>query len=135
MTRHPQARDDSGASLILALIVITVIATVVATLLSMADTSVRATVNLRDQAAASYTADGAIQAAVNNIRNSTYNAGTGQHCFGGSDTLALPANFSGTASAAVSCTADPSKVLIQCPSLSHCNRPGSAILTLGTSAG
>jgi hypothetical protein len=35
----------------------------------------------------------------------------------------------------VTCTADPAKVLIQCPSLSQCNRPGTAILTLGRVAG
>src|SRR5205814_6555809 len=38
-------------------------------------------------------------------------------------------------SAAVSCVVDPAKVLIQCPSLSQCNRPGNAILSLGKVAG
>ncbi|MEU4526445.1 hypothetical protein AB0F52_47945 [Amycolatopsis sp. NPDC024027] len=99
--------------------------------LSFADTSVRTTVNLRDQAASAYTADGALQAGINAIRTSTFTGAAGEHCFGGSDTLTLP-NFGGTGSAAVSCTADPAKVRIQCPSLSLCNRPGSAILTLGT---
>src|SRR5436305_475750 len=123
-------RNDDGAALVLVLVVVTVVALVLGALLSFADTSVRTTVNLRDQAASAYEADGALQAAVNNIRNSNFSGQTGQHCFGGSDTLSLP-NFNGSDSAAVSCAADPAKVLIQCPSLSHCNRPGNAVLTLG----
>ncbi|HEY3465888.1 MAG TPA: hypothetical protein VGL47_12205 [Amycolatopsis sp.] len=123
--------DDSGAALPLVLVLVTVIAVVLGAVLSFADTSVRTTVNLRDQAASAYTADGALQAAINQIRNSGFTGAPGQHCFGGSDTLTLPA-FGGADSAAVSCTADPAKVLIQCQSLSVCNRPGNAILTLGT---
>jgi Tfp pilus assembly protein PilX len=118
---------------VLVLVLVTVVALVLGALLSFTDTSVRATVNLRDQGASAYEADGALQAAVNNIRNSNFSGASGQHCFGSTDTLSLP-NFNGADSAAVSCTADPSKVLIQCPSLSQCNRPGSAILTLGTSS-
>ncbi|WP_254896657.1 hypothetical protein [Amycolatopsis sp. Hca4] len=123
--------DDAGAALPLVLILVTVVAVVLGALLSFADTGVRTTVNLRDQAAAAYTADGALQAGINAIRTSTFTGAAGEHCFGGSDTLTLP-NFGGGGSAAVSCTADPAKVRIQCPSLSVCNRPGNAILTLGT---
>ncbi|HEY3261175.1 MAG TPA: hypothetical protein VGJ95_13060 [Pseudonocardiaceae bacterium] len=126
--------DDRGASLVLVLVVVTVLSIGLAALLTLADTSLRTTVVMRDQAADVYNADGAMQAAINNIRNSGYNNASGQHCFGGSDTLTLP-NFYGADSAAVSCTADPAKVLIQCPSLTQCNRPGSAILTLGRIAG
>ncbi|MEQ0560149.1 hypothetical protein ABJI51_13760 [Amycolatopsis sp. NEAU-NG30] len=123
--------DDAGAALPLVLVLVTVIAVILGALLSLADTSVRTTVNLRDQAASAYTADGALQAAINTIRNSRFTGAPGEHCFGASDTLTLP-DFGGAGSAAVSCTADPAKVLIQCPSLSVCNRPGNAILTLGT---
>ncbi len=123
--------DDAGAALPMVLLLVTVVAVVLGALLSFADTSVRTTVNLRDQAASAYTADGALQARINAIRTSTFTGAAGEHCFGGSDTLSLP-NFGGTGSAAVSCTADPAKVRIQCQSLSLCNRPGSAILTLGT---
>ena len=126
MKRH----DDSGAALPLVLVLVTVVAVVLGAVLSFAETSVRTTVNLRDQASSAYTADGALQAAINEIRNSGFTGAPGQHCFGTSDTLTLP-SFTGTDSAAVSCTADPAKVLIQCPSLSTCNRPGNAILTLG----
>lgn len=123
--------DDAGAALPMVLVLVTVIAVVLGALLSFADTSVRTTVNLRDQAASAYTADGALQAGINAIRTSTFTGAAGEHCFGASDTLSLP-GFSGAGSAAVSCTADPAKVQIQCPSLSTCNRPGNAILTLGT---
>ncbi len=127
-------RDESGASLVMVLVLVTVIALGVTAVLSLADTSVRTTVELRDQAAAIYDADGAMQTAVNSIRNSDYHNGTGQNCFGGSNTLTLN-NFSSSDSAAVTCSPDPTRVLIQCPSLSQCNRPGNAILTLGKVSG
>jgi hypothetical protein len=78
-----------------------------------------------------YNADGAVQAGINNIRKSTYNASPGEHCFGPTSADVLKVPF-GADSAAVSCAADPERVLVQCPSLSQCNRPGSAILTLGS---
>lgn len=133
-TRFARARQEDGAALVLVLILVTVIALGLAALLARSDTSIRETVGLRDQAAATYNADGAMQAAINNIRNSTYNHAAGQTCFNGSDTLQLN-GFYGADSAAVTCEADPKKVLIQCPSLSQCNRPGNAILTLGKISG
>jgi Tfp pilus assembly protein PilX len=133
-SRFARSRGDDGAALVIVLIVITVIALGLSALLSFSDTSIRTTVGLRDQAAATYDGDGAMQAAVNNLRNSTYNNATGQDCLGPNNTLELK-NFYGADSAAVTCAADPAKVLIQCPSLSKCNRPGNAILTLGQIAG
>jgi hypothetical protein len=130
---HARARGDEGAALVLVLIVITVIALSLSALLTLSDTSVRTTVGLRSQVAATYNADGSMQAAINNLRNSSYNDNVGEHCFGASDTLPL-SNFDGANSAAVTCKADPKKVLIQCPSLQNCNRPGNAILTLGTTS-
>ena len=61
-------RDDGGAALVLALIIVTVIAISLGALLSLTDTNVRTTVNLRGQATTAYAADGALQAAINNIR-------------------------------------------------------------------
>jgi Tfp pilus assembly protein PilX len=134
MIRRINRDDDSGAALILVLVVITVVALGLAGLLSFSDTSIRTTVQLRQQAADSYNADGAIQAAINNLRQSTYSNPTAP-CFGATDTLVLP-NFNGADSAAVKCSGDAnSGVLIQCPRLSNCNRPGSAVLTLGNIAG
>lgn len=129
-----RARSEEGAALVLVMILVTVIGLGLAAVLTRSDTSIRVTVGLRDQAAATYNADGALQAAINNLRNSTYNDAPGQKCFGASNTLQLN-GFYGADSAAVTCSADPKKVLIQCPSLSKCNRPGNAILTLGQVSG
>ena len=87
MFRRSHRRDDTGASLILVLIVVTVISVSMAALLSLTDTSIRTTVNLRGQAANVYDADGAVQAAITNIGNSAYNAAPGSHCFGGDQTM------------------------------------------------
>jgi len=134
MTRRLDRTDDRGAALVLVLVVVTVLAIGLSALLSFSDTSLRGTVSLREQAAGAYNADGALQAAINNLRNSVYNNAAGQRCFGASDTLQLP-NFYGSDAAAVTCAPDPARVLIQCTSLSQCNRPGSAILTVGRIAG
>ncbi|MGH3862072.1 hypothetical protein [Actinokineospora sp.] len=131
MTRR---HDDSGAALILVLVLVSVISLGLLALLTFSGTSIRTTVALRGQAAEASTSDGAMAAAINTIRNSTYNNSSGQQCFGGSDTLTFD-GIAGAGAATVACGADPSKVLIQCPSLSMCNRPGSAILTLGRTAG
>ena len=149
-SRFARAHREDGAALVLVMILVTIIALGLAALLTRSDTSIRETVGLRDQAAATYNADGALQAAINDLRNSTYNDAAGQTCFSGLNardsgkTLELK-NFYPPAvqttpptpadSAAVTCSADPRKVLIQCPSLSECNRPGNAILTLGKVSG
>ena len=134
MTRRVDIRDDRGATLIMVLVLVTVMAVGLTALLSLTDTNVRATVELREQAASIYDADGAMQTAINAIREGDYHAAPGQKCFGGSDTMTVQAP-SGAGSAAVTCTADPAKVLVHCPSLATCNRPGSAVLTLGRTAG
>ena len=72
MRRRSFKRDDSGAALVLVLVLITVFAIGLSALLTFSDTSVRTTIQLRQQAAVSYNADGAIQAAINNLRQSTY---------------------------------------------------------------
>jgi hypothetical protein len=139
-SRFARAHREDGAALVLVLILVTVIALGLGALLTRSDTSIRATVGLRDQAAATYNADGAMQAAINNLRNSTYNHTAGQTCFSGTNaqdsgaTLGLD-NFYSDDSAAVTCSADPKRVRIQCPSLHDCNRPGNAILTLGNIPG
>jgi hypothetical protein len=127
-------RDDSGASLILVLVVITVIALSLSALLSFADTNLRATMALRDQAATTSAADAAMKSAINALRNGTFSGASGEQCFGASGTLSLPL-ISGQDSAAVRCTGEPAKVLIHCPSVSQCNRPGAALLTLGQAPG
>ncbi|HEY0616025.1 MAG TPA: hypothetical protein VGD15_00500 [Kribbella sp.] len=123
-------RDERGSSLLLVLVVVTVIAVALSALLTRADAAQRVSKNLRDQTVASYTADGAMQAAINNLRNSNYNGESGQRCFGLSDTLSMIA-FNGLDSAAVRCRPDPKQVVVQCQTSTGCNRPDNAILTLG----
>ncbi|MFD7156089.1 hypothetical protein ACFV9C_15890 [Kribbella sp. NPDC059898] len=128
-------QDDGGAALVLVLVVITVLALGLSALLSLSDTSIRTTVGLRSQASATYGSDGATQAAVNAIRNSTFDGSAGTHCFGQPDDTLHLDHFYGADSAAVKCLPDPARVPIHCTSLSVCNRPSNAILTLGTAAG
>jgi hypothetical protein len=131
------------------LIIITVIAVVSGVVLAQADTSVRATVALRDQSGSAYNGDGAAQVAINTLRKSTFNNDTSSatfpKCFGSSatsDTLTL-SNFypasngqsgSGAGSAAVACTPEAGTGAQGAPvPISSANKPGQAILTLGTS--
>ena len=77
-SRFARAHREDGAALVLVMILVTIIALGLAALLTRSDTSIRETVGLRDQAAATYHADGALQAAINDLRNSTYNDAGGQ---------------------------------------------------------
>lgn len=137
MTSKIKHTDDSGAALVLALVFVTVVAVVVATVLSFADTSIRTTLHLRDQAANVAGADGAAQIAINELRQGTFD-GTAGKCFGAAQpNLSLP-NFyqasSGSAySAFVTCDLDAAKSAASPVAISAANKPGNAILTLGTS--
>ena len=128
--------DDGGAALVIALVFITVVAIAVTVTLSFADTSIRTTFALRDQAAYSANADGAAQIAVNALREGTYN-GTSGTCFGGGNVLTLSNVYQpagGPAdSAYVACTLDNDHTATD-PSvaINASNRPGSAILTMST---
>lgn len=151
-------RGDDGAVLILAILVITVVALVTGAVLTRGDGSLRAAVALRDVARSAYAADGAGQVAINALRTG-YNVGdaeptpwyytnaTGTGCFGYDangtvkDTLTLnnliPTNSGETQapmSAAVVCT--PEEATGDQGSavpINNANKPGNAILTLGTS--
>ncbi|MEU0093493.1 hypothetical protein [Kribbella sp. NPDC006257] len=129
-------RDERGSSLLLVLVVISVVGVALSALLTRADSAQKVSNALRDQAATTYTADGAMQAAINNLRNSTYSGESGQHCFGLTDSLSLPTFTPARnllelpTSAAVTCTPDPKQVVVQCDG-STCNRPDNAILTVG----
>ena len=145
--RRLEPADDTGAALVLALILITVVAVAVGAMLSFSDTSVRVTVAVRSQAATVYGSDGAAQAAITALRRSPFNNNTSSptypKCFGAgatSDTLALNNFYPGTtggaaSSAVVKCTPDPNTGaaggLVQ---INNQNKPGNAILTLGTNA-
>lgn len=137
MRSRISAKDDSGAALVLALILVTVVGIVTAVVLSFADSSLRTTVNLRAQAATAANADGAAQIAINKLRTGTYN-GSANKCFGSAptdDTVSLaPTVFGSTDSYAVTCAPDTANSAAD-PNvaITSANRPGSAILTLGTS--
>jgi hypothetical protein len=131
--RH-RLRGDDGASLVVALIFITVVALGLAVTLSFADTSLRTTIALRDQAAGASAADGAAQVAINTLRKGTY-IGAG-NCFGTRTSLPL-SNFyqppTGAAdSAFVTCEPDNTRTGVDNNVLINGNnKPPYAILTLG----
>lgn len=154
-------RDDQGALLVFAILIITVIALITGFVLTRGDGSLRATVALRDAARSAYAADAAAQVAINDLRTG-YNVGSGEPspwyytnaigtgCFGydGSGGATTPkgtltlnnlirkqsGQTQGAMSAAVVCEPEDatgeqgSAVLIN-----GSNKPGNAILTLGTS--
>lgn len=68
IARMRRMRDDSGAMLVIALIVITTVALVTGALLTHGWTNFRATVGLRGVAGTSYAADAAAKVAINNLR-------------------------------------------------------------------
>ncbi len=128
-------RDDSGASLVLALAIVTVFSVIIAAVLTFADTSVRTTMALRDQAAESMGAGGAAEIAINTLRQGTYDASSGQ-CFGALDRLTLQ-NFyqprSGPAdSAVVTCAPDAIHSGLAGSGADPATVPGQAVLTLAT---
>ncbi|GAA1976626.1 hypothetical protein GCM10009798_42280 [Nocardioides panacihumi] len=156
MTARGIRRDD-GAILVLAMIVVTTVTLVVGAVLTHGNGSLRATVALRQVAGTTYAADGAAQVAINDLRtgfntgdaepaNWVFTNATGTGCFGynadGStvDGIALPAFYppakasgQGPTSAYVSCAAedDTGEQGTAVP-INSANKPGNAILTLGT---
>lgn len=158
LRRSPRA--DEGAILIIAIIVVTVVSVVTGVVLTRGDGSLRATVALRDVARSSYAADAAAQTAINGLRTG-HNVGNGEPtpwyytnklgtgCFGydGSaglttpkDTLTLdnliPKQSGETQtamSAAVVCEPeDATGEQGSAVPINSSNKPGNAILTLGT---
>ena len=121
---------DAGASLIIALAFMTFLGLVVGALLTHGGTSLRGTKATMTRAGQVYDVDGALQTAVNQIRNSDYNNDVGQTC----GTLSFPR----PAGTAVSVTCAPragTGAASEGVPISSANRPGQAILTLGTNSG
>ncbi|WP_182380185.1 hypothetical protein [Nocardioides sp. WS12] len=145
----------------MAIIIVTVVAVVTGLVLTRGDGSLRATIALRDAARSSYAADGAAQVAINALRTG-YNTGTGEPtpwyytnavgtgCFGynGSGGSTTPLNTlavnnvipketgdtQSAMSAAVECEAeDATGEQGSAVPINSSNKPGNAILTLGTS--
>jgi hypothetical protein len=127
--------DDRGATLLIVLIIITVVALGAGVLLSAADTNVRTTVALRDQAASAYAVDGAGQVAVNQLRNDTF--GSANCASHEPETLSNFFPASGTAPSAsvtVDCNPDLSSGAGGDPTQSNTS-PGSALLALDRNQG
>lgn len=154
-------RSDEGAILIIAIIIVTVVAVVTGVVLTRGDGSLRATVALRDVARSSYAADAAAQTAINGLRTG-HNVGSGEPtpwyytnaigtgCFGydGSGGLTTPKDTltlnnlipkqsdetQSAMSAAVVCEPeDATGEQGSAVPINNSNKPGNAILTLGTS--
>jgi hypothetical protein len=150
-------RDDDGAILVIAMVVITTVALVVGAVLTRGDGSLRATVALRQVAGTTYAADGAAQIAINDLRTGfnlgnaeppgwVYSNMLGTGCFGYNsdgttvDGIELPSFYP----AAASSGAGPTSAYVTCAPeddtgaqgsavpITNANRPGNAILTLGT---
>ena len=127
--------DDSGATLLMALIFITVVALVMGTILTFVDTSLRTTVAVRDAAARAAAADAAAQVAINALRKGTYQGVTGQSCFGSSNSMPLnnfyvPASGGGY-SASVACTLDDANSTVGTGvPITTGNKPVNSILSL-----
>ena len=66
------AADDSGAALVLVLIIVTVLSVGLVAVLALSDTSIRTTVALRAQAGDTYAADAAAQIAIDQIRRDAF---------------------------------------------------------------
>ena len=162
MSARRRLHNDDGAILVIAMLVVTTVALVVGAVLTQGGGSIRATVALRQVAGSTYAADGAAQVATNDLRTGywagdaatkpagwAYTNAIGTGCFGykadGStiDGVTLP-NFypasqssgQGPTSAYVSCTPenDTGSQGSAVP-ISNANKPGNAILTLGTGGG
>jgi hypothetical protein len=136
--RRFRMSDDSGVSLIFALIFITVIAVITGAVLTLIDANLRTTVAMRSQATEAAEADGAVQIAINTLRNGTY-LGADANCFGvgptASANLDVKAPFYSTvpaAAAVVTCELDTTNTNLA--PINSANRPAVSLLSLGTLA-
>ena len=123
-------RDDSGTALILALMFVTGIGLVVGSLLTYSAANIHAATVLAERAQTDYDVDGALQAAINNVRQSSYNNASGQTCLS-SGSLDVPDASGGTVRVVCSAGAGTGAAAGLVP-ITSANKPGSAILTLGT---
>ncbi len=109
--------------------------------LGLSGASVDATVATTTQARSTAAVDAAAQVAINTVQNSTYNndvaSATYPKCFGNtgtSDSMVVPYPGGGGGSTFVTCAPDPgSGAAGGLVPITNQNKPGNAILTLGTS--
>ncbi len=123
-------RSDAGASLLMALALTTFLGLVFGALLSYGSVSIRAAKAADTLEGRSYGTDGALEIAVNQVRNSTFNNDPGSSC----PDRSVPA-ADGPAMR-VTCTARPGTGGgSETVPISPANRPGQAVLTLGANTG
>ena len=125
--------DEGGAALILALLFITGVGLITGALMSFSGASIHSATELRNRSQVDLDVDGALQVAVNTVRQSSYNNADGETCLGSGslDVIGSQSPMVRVLCAAGAGTgADAGLVPI-----SNSNRPGSAILTLGTDPG
>jgi len=128
---HGRLADDSGVSLIFAMIFITVIALITGVVLTLIDTNLRTTIVMRDQATEAAEADGAAQIAINQLRTGDFD-GAG-NCFSGGPNLPLyPGFYSGAAGSADSARVECVLDTLHSDPLNSANSPADAIVTTGT---
>lgn len=126
----PRATSDSGAALVLVLIIVTVLSLGLLAVISLSTTSIRTTVALRSQAGDSYAADAAAKIAIDQIRRDVF--GCDIASTKSLDNFYPPTGTAPGASAAVRCTPDPENGAGAGGGPN--SSPGSAILTLGTNS-
>ena len=141
MRRHPSR--DEGSALVIAVAIVAVIGIVLGAVLTFASTTQRTTIALRNEATTSYEVDGAVQQAINTMQRGAFVNDEGAPCFDGSDTssggpsdtMVIP-DADGTGSIAVECEG-VSGSGVQSPDvpITPVNKPGNAVLTLGSTEG
>jgi hypothetical protein len=129
--RRPSRGDDTGASLVLALAFLTCVGLVVGALLGYSSAAIRSSAPTLQHAQTANDVAGGLQAAINTVRTSTFDNATGEDCLNAGHTLSYPGGR-----VAVTCTPkSDSGVAGGLVQIGGGNKPGWALLTLGTNAG
>ena len=127
--RGDAPESDAGASLVLVLVLLVFTGLVVASVMRLNNTSLDAALVAQGQVQTIRDGDGALAAAVNKVRNSTYNNDTGQSCD--------PLNLSGpnsTQALAVTCQGAPGTGALGQVAFGAGNRPPAGLMTLGNTS-
>lgn len=129
--------DDAGASLLITVAFVAFVGLVAGAMLGYGGTSVRGAASTKYRADVVYDVDGALQAAINQVRNSTY-ANPAMACDANGaatgTTLDFPAaNLGGGRTIAVTCAGGPQTGAAGGPvKIGSANRPTYSLLTLST---
>jgi hypothetical protein len=128
--RRRRAGDDTGASLVMALGLMTFLGLMIGALLSYSSASIVSTGATDDGTARNYDIDGALQTAINQVRNSDFNNDEGRP---GCPDLDVPAS-DGTAIRVTCAPGDGTGGSSERVATTASNTPEQAVLTLGTDA-